>query len=751
MKLSFLGSALLIAPALFAGCFTFVETSACSSRELTWVNAPVHRNLFERMGRPAYDPVLDPGAHAGVAVRGEQRFSLNGAGRHLLEVFLANPEADRFTFTLTAAGKPLDARPLIAPGPGRLRPKRGLRHTSLIALVDLPFEFAVTSDAPEYVLTAVRWTPVTEFDKELAPKWLERARELRTKWSAGTARRNYLQQLGDRLAFSSDPAVSNEALLDRTRAWFWLAAENHEPDDLLQTARLFEEGLKRIPRNPILRQMISASCSGQLPRMPEGEFCRGIDALRWSIDLPAAPTGAPKWAVTQRNLMRRMDAITRWWVETRQAPDGQLGGGWGDDVEILRYWGPQALGFGSSVAARGVLNVAGGLWDSGTLLHGYDRPVSDVEHSSEPTTDTQPLAAALCPADAAIRSRLKQTADCADHWLKPQPDGALRFRSSWFNCREADTSEDRAVDVHLNVRAIGPAMWHAYLTRDKHVTALLARWADSWIRAMRQTEHGKPAGIIPSVMRSRDGTYLIGSNGWDKPEAEWDYFQWRAESQEGLTSLFLAVYDLTGNREYLDAATESFSACASVSSRYCDEIRKAPSAFYTWRKISGDNRYDAAFGYKPADDKQILATMTRQAREAEERFSRNWDILTTEALYTDRVYYPLPAEYRQFLFGGEAPRGDRYPTFAVTWPETPVEFARAVLDSSDTTVKLKVYGFDSKLQQVPIRLWRLRPGKYSWKAGERSGEFAVERQPHDLQLPLPPHQETTVEIRQAGR
>jgi hypothetical protein len=568
-----------------------------------------------------------------------------------------------------------------------------------------------------------------------------------------TIRRAWIQQLSDRLEFSSNSEVRKEALLGRTRAWFWLAAENHEPDDLLQTRLLFEEGLKVMPDNTILRQMISAACLGQVvraDRMPTGSFCSDAKPVPWSIEVPPAPPGAPDWAVAQRQLMRRMDAITRWWVEKRQSADGELGGGWGDDVEILRHWGPQALGFGSAVAGRGILNVAGGLWHSGTLLHGYDRAVSDVEHSSEPTTDTQPLAAALHPSDSELIGRLKQTTACADYWLQKQSDGATRFRSSWFNCREADTSEARAVDVHLNARAMGPALWYAYLTRDKHIIELLASWTDAWISAMRGTEHGKPEGVIPSVMRSKDGSYLIGSNRWDKPDAEWDYFQWSGGSQEALTSLMLAVYDLTGNRKYLDAATESFAPLARCGAypEICAEIRKSPEAFYSWRRISGDSRYDFAFGYQPGRaDSGLLKDMARLARESENRFSVNHDIMTSEVLYTDRVYYPLPAEYRVALFGGEAPRGDRYPTFSVTWPPTDAEFARAVLSAGENEIRLRLYSFDAAQKQVPVRLWRLKPGRYTWQSGGQRVDFAVERLPHVVELPLPPHKETEIVIR----
>jgi hypothetical protein len=630
--------ALTLATALTAaaGCVSFAPAAnpTCPGKSdiVRWVNEPSEKSLTERLGRPAYDPSLDaPEFGSGIPVHGAQHFRFTAAGRHLVEIFIANPEKDRFTFRLSSGERVLDERPMIAPGPGRLRPKRGLRHTSLLAMADGPADLEIRSEAPKYTLLAIRWTPASQFESELVPKWRERLQYLQTHilthasgYPNPTVRRAWIQQLGDRLEFSDDPNIQRDALLARTRAWFWLAAENHEPDDLLQTSVLFQTGLRTIPCDLILRQMVSAACLGQVVRMgqmPTGNFCRDVKPVPWSVEMPPAVESAPEWAVSQRQLSRRMDAITRWWVTQRQSPGGELGGGWGDDVEILRYWGPQALGFSSAVAERGTLNIAGGLWNSGTLLHGYDRHVSDVEHSSEPTTDTQPLAAALRPEDPEIIARLKQTAACADQWVQQQPDGAVRFRSSWFNCREADTSDSHAVDVHLNTRAMGPALWYAYLTRDPHLIELLSKWADSWIYAMRRNDHGKPRGVIPPVLRSKDGLYLIGSKRWDKPDAEWDYFQWSGGSQEAVTSLILAVYDLTGNQHYLNAAGESFEPLADCAPHpdICAQMRRFPEAFYTWRHLTGDSSYDTAFGYRTSDNEtDLLQAMMRQARESVE-------------------------------------------------------------------------------------------------------------------------------------
>jgi hypothetical protein len=735
-----------------------VEGSRCveSTIDAEWLNPPSTPHLAERRARPHFDETVhDPALERGISLSGrQQRFALHGTGRYLVELFLWNPESDRFPFRLVAGGLVFDEQPLIAPGPGRLRPKRGVRHTSLITVLEGPVEFMLETEAPGYVLSALRWTRIAEFETKWVPKLAERANHLHanilTQASAHspTARRAWLQHVSDRLAHSRDTRMRDLGLLGRTRAWFWLAAENHEPDDLLQTERLFETGLKIMPENAILRQMISASCSAQVgQRMPRGLYCQGVKPLPWSIDVPTAPAGAPSWAVAQRRLMRRMGALTRWWVEQRQAPNGELGGGWGDDVEILRYWGPQALGFGSEAAAGGIRKLADGLWHSGALLHGYDRAVSDVEHSSEPTTDTQPLLAALDPSDRAVLQRLGETAACSEHWMAPQPDGFLRFRSSWFNCREADLSPARALDVHMNVRAMGPALWYAYLTRDPALTTRIAAWADSWIRAMRDTRHGKPAGVFPSVVRSADGRYLVGSDRWDKPAAEWDYFQWSGGSQEALASLVLAAYSLTGKRTYLDAVGESFRPCERHA-EICDAMRSSPEAFYEWRRITGDSKYDAAFGYNPAGD--VLERMLEMARATEERFAVNFDIFTSEVLFTDRVYYPLPAEYRWHLFGGESPRGDRYPAFAVTWPAAKAEFARALLTASENEVVFRAYSFESAPATVPVRLWRVRPGRYTWTSGEQSSEFTVDRVPHTVDVSIPVGKEVTVRIAPAG-
>ena len=735
-----------------------------ASPELRWANAPPRAEPLTALGAPYETALSDPAITSGAVAAGDVRLRLEVRGRHLVEAFLIVPDGRRASFALAVNGKLADTRSQRPAGVGlRFYPGSRLRRPSLIAWVDGPSDLEVRAESERYALAMVRWTPEKEFEERLVPEMLARARRyLSTLMLEGDpggplARRAFAEQLCDRLIFSRRPEVRREALTGRARAIYWLAAENHEPFDIVRLGWAFEEALREAPEDLILRQTVSASCRAQNVGggrpMSQGTFCEAVKPLRWDVAVPPAPPGAPAWAVEQRKLARRMERITAWWVEKRQRANGELGGGWGDDVEILRQWGPQALGLGSAAATRGIRRLADGLWESGQLVNGYDKRVSDVEHSSEPSTDTLPLLAAVAPEESVALGRLRLTASCAENWIKLQPDGHWRFRSSWFNCREADATAGRDVDVHLNTRAMGPALWYAYLSRDPALIGLIAKWVDSWAAAMRATAHGKPKGAIPSVLRSADGTYLIGSDRWDKPSSEWDYFQWSGGSQEALASLLLAVHDMTGDQRWLEAARESFALLDNCRehAELCQAIRAQPQAFYEWRRRSGDARHDRFLGYLAGGgDGEILAKMARQARETEESFAYDFDMYTSEVMYTDRVYYALPAEYKQALFGGEAPRGDRYPTFHVTWPAVEGEFARAVMDAMPRRLRLRAYNFESREVNADVRVWRLEQGEYRWRlldsggAGAGEGRVTISKLPQVVRLPLPPRKEVVI-------
>ena len=713
----------------------------------------------------AYDPLLsDPALYSGTAASGDLPFRIAMSGSFLVEVFLVESGPRQSSYALDSGETPLDTRYVMPPAAERLRPKSGRRWFSLVAAVHAPAELTVKTVSPGYFISAVRATPFEVFERTLVPAYRARVRELwanpilgRDTWGA-TLRRNYLEQFYERLQFSDDPVVRREGLVGMARTGYWLAMENKEARDIARAVGYYRAALEAAPDDPLLRQTVTTHCAVLAPRAvsgPRPDFCDRVRPVPWNLDTPPDPHGAPAWAAAQRRMVRRMEAITRWWVERRQHPNGELGGGWNDDVEIIRSWAPLALGFGSKPAAEGIRRIADGLWASELLADGYNRKVTDVEHSAEPTTDTLPLRAALAPGDPAALARLEKTASCAYNWIAAQPDGKWRFRGSWFNCSEVDATPKRAIDVHLNTRAMGPALWHAYLTRDPRMITLLTRWGEAWLDAMEATVHGKPAGLFPPAMRSSDGEYLIGAKDWRRPEAEWDYFQWSGKAQEALTSLMLALHDLTGERRWIDAAARTFTVLEKCAERgeECRGVIDPPVAFLEWRRRTGDARFDNAAGFTPVTARsEVLALVEKESLAMESRLSVNFDMFTSEALFTDRVNYQLPAGYRFHLFGGEAPRGDRFPAFAVTWPETSGDFARAVVSATNQSLSAALFNFESLPIETKLRLWKLAKGKYRWELRSRagvlraSGNLEIASHPQLASISLPPREEVFLTI-----
>jgi hypothetical protein len=133
--------------------------------------------------------------------------------------------------------------------------------------------------------------------------------------------------------------------------------------------------------------------------------------------------------------------------------------------------------------------------------------------------------------------------------------------------------------------------------------------------------------------------------------------------------------------------------------------------------------------------------------------SRDFDMYTSEVIYPDRVYYPVAPEYWQHLLGGEPPLGDRPPAFAVTWPPSEAQFARAVLSSGSASLKLRIYSFEPRPATAEVRLWRLDPGRYRWTAAGpigtelAAGDLVVSRGGQSFSFPLIPAREIDLSIR----
>ena len=168
--------------------------------------------------------------------------------------------------------------------------------------------------------------------------------------------------------------------------------------------------------------------------------------------------GAPEWAAAVYEAYNRELDLAEWWFANRQMADGSMGGGWGDDVEILRGFGafgaicPDA----SDAILEGVRKVVNGAWNSGSIdpQGGYFYHSADTEHSGEWTGDTLPAVIRIDYGNPVWIERSMKTAKLMrDLWMDENPKGHFMMRSNFLGALGVGPEFTRS-DSRINGRPV---------------------------------------------------------------------------------------------------------------------------------------------------------------------------------------------------------------------------------------------------------------------------------------------------------
>jgi hypothetical protein len=264
----------------------------------------------------------------------------------------------------------------------------------------------------------------------------------------------------------------------------------------------------------------------------------------WAGQVSALPdeAAAPAWADAQRDLQRTLSAFVGEWMELR-LQQGELGGGLGDDVELLlqlfpvlatRRNGPERL-----LASRLDDLLHHDLTASGAVEDGYwSGALADVEHTSEYGADPL-LATRGVFGDTAASALLGgvngrhvlAATDAATDFAAVNGAGRTRFRSYWFTTDGPDSDPGHALDVFLNGRALAPAVALAgrgSLGSSHALVADLRAWATGWrddALLSPGAASGKPLGFPAAAQwpsgQQGSGGYWYTHKGIAGDDSQW--------------------------------------------------------------------------------------------------------------------------------------------------------------------------------------------------------------------------------------
>ena len=542
------------------------------------------------------------------------------------------------------------------------------------------------------------------------------------------------------------------ALWQRGRILYWLNEERGGPNERRSARRDLATLYARHPDDALLSMYLGA-------RVDVPDHC----------DARPAMAHAPAWAIGQREVLCRLRSIAYWWVNERQAPNGEFGGKLGDDVELLRWWTPLIMA-GDTVALRGWQRLAEGVWVSPKLQDGYFRAPIDVEHAAEPIADTAPVLAFVSD-DPTYIDRLRYSTDYfINNWTVRKDNGRRYFRSAWFGSTQIDERPPRNRDLEMNTRAAKAVRYYAWLTGDAATEAALHEWARAWADAAMRTDKGKPRGLIPASIRASDEALNGDEPTWYQANMYWPYFDWPQRDGSMMLDHLLFTYRLTGDATLLDPLFATFDllqrhpttqpdAAPGSAAWAADVIRSKQGVWRVagqWRLLHDDDRYDdllLRYGspylrYRLTGDEGHLAEITQTILE---KVRYNTPMLTSEAFVTDRVYITpsgsrsASASDLKAMLTGDGSAEDASPYAAVTWEGTPKGFTALVADTGPRRLGVQFYLFEQEDATLTARLWQLQPGRYSVTLADAEGRtmhtdrITVAARGQRLVFLVPPH------------
>ncbi len=506
------------------------------------------------------------------------------------------------------------------------------------------------------------------------------------------------------------------------------------------------------------------------------------------VDYRSRREGAPAWAGEILEAYNRELDLAEWWMKNRQQGDGSLGGGWGDDVEILRSFAAfvGASPDASPLVMDGIRALADGAWFSGSIdtEGGYFAEVGDTEHSGEWTADTL---SAMIQSDFGnpvyIERALKTAKLMRDLWMDVNVRGWFLMRSNFLGASGVG-SGSRANDSRINYRPALPALSVLRYNSLPAIERLFVRWADTWLAVSMSTDRGKPRGVIPQEISFADGT--IGgadSPSWFQavhPRGTVNY-DWGGVGSyhDSIVDLLLTAFRASGDRKYLEPMEleaefvrrhlpETLRASPLLSRRgppHPDLWKGLPEGSAAWvaAKLASwpeawERMQHVLFpaGGSEGSPIRTLAEAAELAAEENEYARRRWPHVTTEMIATDRVYFPGLGNAVRALTGlgtlGNRP--------LVTYVGLGRNFAAALLSADARSLRVALYSFSHETETVEIVPWLLDVGPvYRVESGpDRNADGHLESvtrgQSRQLAhrglgfaVELPPRQGTVVRVR----
>ncbi len=380
---------------------------------------------------------------------------------------------------------------------------------------------------------------------------------------------------------------------------------------------------------------------------------------------PPVPDGVPAWAFRQTEALKTYREFVDWWIDHRQMPSGEFGGGLSDDTDLVNQWvGLALMGVEReriAASQRAVLDatIANGMWDNG-----INRIVTDQLHTYEEGINTLAQAMMLTPGDPALIAMAQAAVAQYPRIIRKNPAGHDHFASAWYSGSEIYTGGHLGRQYPYSFLITHPGLLLGEYEGDEAARRSILAALDSWLAHAEKGDNG--VWRIPS-------------------EIAWESDSGSGNGVGPAIHDFWAAWLWTGDDRYLRAiapAGMTAGSAANLFSLNADALAWLPGGDALARKIADGAlsdpgaRFDPNLGTASNADRARFVTWQMDGENdllanlyagETARTRARWYVLTDAELWSDRVAVPSEFLQRARLGGVAHLRNAYFPGNLVEW------------------------------------------------------------------------------------
>jgi len=420
---------------------------------------------------------------------------------------------------------------------------------------------------------------------------------------------------------------------------------------------------------------------------------------------PAPPAGVPLWAFRQLEDLKLVRRFANWWIDERQVPYGDFGGGISDDVDLTQQWpGLALMGVDPDKINASLRALSDAVYRNGMRTNGLGTITTDELHAYEEGLNSDAERLYLNWGEPKAIERLMDTVRALRGIILRNPAGHMHFASNWYGGRKVYREGPWEWQKPYSFTVLHAPVLIGLYNANPAARALVTGTIDGWMAHGRQGADGRWS--FPNEINWRTDAERVGDRG-------------------GLTTPLQgawASYRWTGDSKYLrplqSRAAEGPGVLAEINENAIDLLgrRKDWGAALTAKPASPFEQYQA---WQATGDKSFLERLHADAIRTK---SQNMYMLTEGHWWSDRVEQSSDILQRERLGGIALKRNQVYPGNLVSWrfadPDGAEQVAILIPGGTPERFKVIAYNMSDRAQSAAMTGWDVAPGTWRMTAGE---------------------------------